>query len=204
MVPASSICKRGEQQHAAEHAEIMAAPAGDQRAADHHHGDRRQKIVVAHAQACLARKAGQHNADNRRTDGGEHVDENDGALDARSLRVAPRAARCRCRRPGVRRACGRAAAAAPTTKTTMSRTTGVSSPILAGHEPAQHRRGKAGRRALRIEQRATLQDAVGGKRHDDRRDAEHRRCRSHWRSRCSMPIGSTSRQGVEQEPHRSR
>ncbi len=102
--------QRGEQQHAAEHAEIMAAPAGDQRAADDHDGDRRQQILIAHAEARLAGEAGEQDADQRGAERRQHVDEDQRAADRDAGKLRRRARRCRCRRRGGRTACGRAGA----------------------------------------------------------------------------------------------
>ena len=183
----------------------MAAPAGDQRAADHHHGDRGQQIFVAHAEARLAGKAGEQHADERRAEAATAC--------RRRSRVrptatpgerAPPARRCRPHRPAARKAVrveqnGRADDEQRATK----RTTGVSQPVWPVMNQRSSGEAKPAGVPLRVDQRDALQDAVHRQRHDDRREAEHDDADAVDEADAARPMQQHQRQGIEQRVRRS-
>ncbi len=163
--------QRGQQQHAADHAEIVPAPAGDQRAADHHHGDRRQQILVAHAEARLAVEAGEQDADQRGAQAAQHIGADQGLADIDAGQVGdPGAVANRVDPPAEGGAAEQHRAADDEQQQHPDHRRGVEE--AAGHQPAQRRRREAGRGAVAVDQREALDDAVGSERDDDRRQPE--------------------------------
>ena len=109
--------------------------------------------------------------DERGAEGGQDVDENEGALD----RDAGEERRAQAVADAVDAAAEGRAAEKRGGEKDKEREDGDDrghAEEPAGHQPAQHRRGESGGRALGVEERRALQDAIGGQRHDDGRDAE--------------------------------
>ena len=67
--------QRREDQRAAEDAEIVAAAAGDARAAEHDDGDRGEQVGLAHVVVGLRGEAGEQQADERRAEAAQHIGE---------------------------------------------------------------------------------------------------------------------------------
>ena len=81
-VPDSMMPEAGEEDRAAQDAEIVAAPPGDQGAAEHDHGNRREQVGVAHAVERLGAEAREEDADQRGAEAAQHVGADDGEADA--------------------------------------------------------------------------------------------------------------------------
>src|SRR3954466_1912094 len=65
--------QRDQRDRAGDDAEVMAAPAEDPHAADHHGGDRLEQVRIAHAEGGLTAVADEHDASERGEQAAEHV-----------------------------------------------------------------------------------------------------------------------------------